>query len=313
MNNTNNNFLNLFVKGIFVGIANIIPGVSGGTIAVVLRIFDTLIEAVNNFFKNPMKYIKFLFPIVLGSCFGILLFSKLLENALLHFSMPTNMFFVGLVTGSIPLIYGKAKEHEIKNSYYVATFISFAIVVTMAIMKDKEIVTASSIELDFTWITRIFISSIIAGASMIIPGISGSFVMVLLGIYNIILVSVSGLIDTVFESLKIISNGGFFEAFNHIILSNQFLIICISAVGLVIGIVVVSKLIDILLKNAFSLTYLTILGLILGSIFSIFSDPTTYVSNENYTGIFQNGLAIAISFMLFIIGFFIAYKLGKDE
>ena len=111
-----NKFLNLFLKGIFVGIANIIPGVSGGTIAVVLRIFDQMIDAINNFFKNPKKHIKFLIPLFLGAVFGIVLFSKLLEFCLAKESLPTSLFFVGLVVGSIPLIYTQAKKKEIKPS-----------------------------------------------------------------------------------------------------------------------------------------------------------------------------------------------------
>ena len=75
--------INLFIKGIFVGIANIIPGVSGGTIAVVLGIFDEMISAVNNIFKNFRKYAGFLIPLFLGAGAGIVLFSKLLKYCLL--------------------------------------------------------------------------------------------------------------------------------------------------------------------------------------------------------------------------------------
>lgn len=308
-----NSFLNLFTKGIFLGIANIIPGVSGGTIAVVLRIFDMLIEAINNFFKNPTKYIKFLIPIMFGAGTGIILFSKILETALENFSLQTNVFFVGLVAGSIPLIYNQAKKFEVKPIYYLATLISFSIVVAMAIAKEPTSSEDTEILLNISWGIKIFLSSILAGASMIIPGISGSFVMVLLGIYNLILVSISGLIDIVIDALKMIVTGDFIAGIMYVIGSNQFLIICISAIGLLVGIVVVSRLIEFLLKRAFSLTYFTILGLIFGSIFSIFNSPETYASNPNYFEFPQAITIIAICSILFALGFFIAYKLGSSE
>lgn len=305
------NFLNLFIKGIFVGIANIIPGVSGGTIAVVLRIFDDLIDAINNFLKNPSKHLKFLVPIICGAGFGILMFSKILEFALEKYSMPTSMFFVGLVVGSIPLIYGQAKKRAVLPMHYVASVISFIIVVGLSFVSDTTGTgSISDIVVTPMFLIQVFVSCIIASSAMIIPGISGSFVMILLGIYNIILVSISGLLDAIIQGLEIIVSGEFIEGVKHVVLSNSFIIILVGGLGIVFGVIIVSKIIEYLLENFFSMTYFSILGLIGGSVVSILKDPMTYSSYE--VGEFIGVGVIIISMIMSVIGFVIAYKLGEE-
>lgn len=302
-----NKFLNLFIKGIFVGVANIIPGVSGGTIAVVLRIFDQMIDAINNFFKNPKKHIKFLVPLFLGAGAGIILFSKLLEFCLKKESLPTSLFFVGLVVGSVPLIYNQAKKKEIKPIYFGVSVIFFAIVVLISLLKPTNSETSFSITP--YWLSKAFISGIIASAAMVIPGISGSFVMVLLGLYNIILTSISGLTNTLSNGIKMMLSGDFINGFMQIVKSDSFIILAVTGIGIIIGVVLISKIIAILLEKAFSVTYFAILGLIFGSIFAIFKDPMTY---ESYTGSIP-ALSIVLAVVTFIIGFFISIKLGKED
>lgn len=302
-----NNFFNLFLKGIFVGIANIIPGVSGGTIAVVLRIFDEMIEAINNFFKNPKKYFKFLLPIALGGLIGILIFSKLLEFCLTKESLATNLFFVGLVAGSIPLIYSQAKKNGVKGYYFLVSLISFGIVVLISLIKPTEVSGSTNINLYF--ILRILISGIIASSAMVIPGISGSFVLVLLGLYNIILTSISDFLDVIKATLKGIFEGRNFYAILDMLKSESFIILFLTGIGVILGIVLISKVIEILLKKAFSLTYFVILGLIFGSIFAIFKDPITYQSYSGNIPIFSIILAI----ITLGLGFFVSLKLSKNK
>lgn len=303
-----NNFVNLFFKGILVGIANIIPGVSGGTIAVVLRIFDQMIDAINNFFKQPKKHIKFLIPLLLGAVVGILIFSKIIEICLNKESLPTSMFFVGLVIGSIPLIFKHAKSKPVKPIYYLASLIGFAIVVTMSFLKQP---TSSSTDITIStfWLIKIFTFSMLASAAMVVPGISGSFVMVLLGIYNIILTSISNLVPTLITGFELMSSEGFFGGIKYIVTSNIFITLFVAGIGIVLGVILISKLIAFLLDKAFSVTYFSILGLIFGSIFSIFKDPITYSSYTSSIPVFSIVLAV----IMCIIGFIIAFKLGGDE
>lgn len=298
-------FINLFIKGIFVGVANIIPGVSGGTIAVVLNIFDQLIDSVNNFFKNPKKYIKFLLPLFLGTILGIGIFSKIIKVLLDKFSFPTNMFFVGLVLGSVPLIYNQAKKETVKFRYYLVSLISFIIVVLISLISTNNSVTG--IDTSLTGVIKFLIYGAISSSAMVIPGISGSFVMVLLGIYNIIIVSISEFLNILVNSFSLISSEGFIYTIKYIFTSQYFIALASIGIGIILGVIIISKAISILLSRAFSLTYFVILGLIFGSIFSIFNDPLIYQSYTQGMPFFS----VLVSFVTFILGFLISIKFGK--
>ena len=107
------------IFGVIIGVANIIPGVSGGTMAVVLNIYDKLIDSVSNFRKDFKKSIMFLLPIGIGAVLGIVAFSKLIEFLLTNYPLATNFFFIGLILGSIPMIFKRATEDRFRLSSLV--------------------------------------------------------------------------------------------------------------------------------------------------------------------------------------------------
>ena len=113
------NYLYVFLAGVVIGIANIIPGVSGGTMAVVMNIFDRLIEAISNIRKEFKKNILFLVMIGLGAGAGILLFANIISYCRDHFPVATNFFFVGLIVGSIPMVYKRATVDSFKVSHLI--------------------------------------------------------------------------------------------------------------------------------------------------------------------------------------------------
>lgn len=285
------NFIMLLIKGIFVGVANIIPGVSGGTIAVVLGIFDRLIDAINNFYKDLKKYFIFLIPIGLGMVFGIVGFSTVIDFTLTNYSLPTTLFFIGLVVGSIPLIYKKATEKSFKPIYVVPTIIACLIVVLFSVLSPDEARQTGAV--DMLMMIKLFFGGIIAAAAMVIPGISGSFMMVLMGLYSTVLHTIAGIKDYLRSPADI-----------------QLLIGLLSVliplgIGVVIGILLISKVIAILMKKYYSITYFSIFGLMLGSIFGMFNDPITYQSGVN-------AMAIVISVITFAVGFALSTVLGKE-
>ena len=298
-------FINLFIKGIFVGIANIIPGVSGGTIAVVLGIFDQMISAVNNIFKDFKKHAKFLIPLFLGAGAGIVLFSKLLKFCLENYSFPTSLFFVGLVLGSIPLIYKKATEKKVDYKCYIATVIAFLVVVFFSFLGGNESKTLETITLDTFMIIKIFLSGVIASAAMVVPRISGSFVLVLLGMYNVVLTTVSSFSSLIATSF---TQQSFGTALKNICTSNEFIILVTIAIGIVVGVVLISKLIQFLFDKAYSITYFSILGLIFGSIYTIFQDSLTY---QSYSGNLPL-TAIIFGIITLAVGTVISLILGKE-
>ncbi|WP_051824022.1 undecaprenyl phosphate translocase family protein [Clostridium sulfidigenes] len=120
---------NIFVilKGMVIGVSNVIPGVSGGTMAVVLGIYDKLISAVNSFFKDWKKNIFFLGEIAIGAGLGIILFSKLITNLLTNHPEPTNFFFIGLILGSFPMLYKRATKGKVKKNKLSLVSLNFHI------------------------------------------------------------------------------------------------------------------------------------------------------------------------------------------
>jgi len=284
-----------FLNGIFIGIANIIPGVSGGTIAVILGIFDKIIDAINNFRMNIKKSLKLMIPIGLGVIFSILVFSSILESCLNKYSLPTNLFFAGLVAGSIPNIYKKSTKNKngVKPCYILSTLISIGIVILISTLSDSnqnEIINSMSLMFLF----KIFFGGLLAAAAMIIPGISGSFVMILLGIYPTV-------IHTAANIPKCLMNLS-----DKNLLINTCAIVIALGLGVISGILIISKIISFLLEKFYSVTYFFILGLIIGSIYGIFSSPITYQSGIN------NFMIIA-GIISFILGTLISYTLGEKN
>ncbi len=284
-------FLTLFFKGIFVGISNVIPGVSGGTIALVLGIFDNLISAVNGFFKNPKKHLMFLVPVFLGAGAGIVAFGSIIDYCLQFYSLPTCMFFAGLVLGSIPLIYKKATEKGFKSSYNVAGVISFAVVVLISMLKSDSGFSLSTEPSVFNFMI-FFFCGMLGSMAMVVPGISGSFIMVLIGVYPVIIHAVS-------DIRRILQNPS-----DITLIINTAAIIIPIGLGVVAGVLLVSKLIETLLSKFYSITYFSILGLIFGSVYALFADPIAYQSGFSPVLIFA-GVALMGG------GFLLSLKFGK--
>lgn len=263
----------LFLKGIIIGIANVIPGVSGGTIAVVTGVFDRLIDAVNNFYKDLRKYMAFLVPLGAGACTGIFLFSRIVSYCLKNYSLPTNLFFAGLIAGSLPLIYKEARKEKGVNWIACALGALLVLVLSLAKGGDGSVVITSLTPSNALLLGGV---GMIASAAMVMPGVSGSFVLVLLGYY---------------------------ETFINAVSSLNLPVLAVILVGVALGILLISKIIDILLKKAYTVTYSAILGLIAASLFSLLADRNTYLTGTSLQ-------FIIIGAALAGIGFIIALKLG---
>lgn len=292
-------YISLFFKGIIVGVANVIPGVSGGTIAVVLHIFDRLIEAINHFTADVKKHLKFLLPLIVGAGVGVLAFSVLIDYCLERFSLPTCGFFAGLVAGSIPLIYKMAKSKQPKDKkqygYFIYTVIAFALVIFMSTLKtgDGSAVVVGDVSVGL--MAQAFLGGAIAAAAMIVPGISGSFMLVLLGLYNVVIGYVALVKD-------------FLLTFDMTILVSIIKFCAPLGIGMIAGAIIISKLIEFLMNRYHTETYYVILGLILGSLIGIFLDPIAFGS---YSGAVPAGALIATA-VTAVIGFAVAVLMGKE-
>ena len=281
-------FFKQVLKGVLIGVANIIPGVSGGTLAVSMGIYDQLILSITHLFKDTKKSIKTLMPYGIGAVVGIVSLSFIIEWLFLRFPFEMNLFFCGLILGSVPILYSKVKGNRIEIKYIIAFLFMFILVIGMSLFKSSEMVQKTLTLSDFQWI-KLFGVGVIASATMIIPGVSGSMILTLMGYYLPILESVN-------HCIKSLIQFKWGEMFTTGILLIPF------GVGVLVGIFLIAKLIEILLKHAEKLVYWGILGLVVGSPIAILITSGVVIGTT---------MSLISGVLCFIVGGIIAYSLSK--
>ena len=283
--------LTLVIKGFLIGVANIIPGVSGGTLAITLGIYEKLIGAISHFFSNLKKNICFLIPIAIGMLLAIASLSRVIDYSYKHFPIPTSLFFVGLVLGGIPMLVGKVRgKKEVKQaSSYVIFALTFLLVMVMACSGFifGEGLKVSFANMGLVQYLLLFIVGVVAAATMVIPGVSGSLVLMLLGYYYPVL--------TVIKECTKLQN-----------LGSNIIILGVFGVGVLLGIVLISKLIEFLFQKYETKTYFGVLGFIVASVLAI--PISTLLSIKVTFSVIQ----ILIGIVFLVIGSIISYKLGGE-
>lgn len=246
-----------FICGALIGIANAIPGVSGGTMAVILNIYDKILYAVS--LKNLKQHLAFLIPLALGAVAGVFALSNVIVSLMEAHAMLLNFCFIGLVLGSIPSIYKKAKDQKVKKRNVVLGFLALTFMVVIGVLNQGDIANKSLEDLGglspqlCLWI---FIAVGISTVAMILPGISGSLMMLLFGVYAIVMEAVAEI--------------------------NLILMIPI-ALGVLAGLFIGIKVIKKMLRFHPQALYFIILGLVAGSIAAIY--PGFVVSTEGFLSI----------------------------
>ena len=278
------------LKGAIIGIANIIPGVSGGTMAVSMGIYDRLISAITSVFKHFKKSMRVLIPVILGAAIGIIVLSYIITPALERYPLQTSCLFIGLILGGLPMLTKHVKGARIRFPEIIVFILFFALVIGMAFFKESES-NVTDIVINFGTMIQLFLMGLIASATMIIPGVSGSMVMMVLGFYNIIISNIKTFINALlgFDIPALIHGFGIFVPFG---------------IGVLVGIGIVAKLIEILFEKQPTLTYCGILGLVIAS-------PIAILYSVGFSSL--NFVSIIISIITFVIGFVIASVLGKEE
>lgn len=273
----------LIIKGLIIALANIIPGVSGGTLMITLGVYEEIIDIISHPFKNLKNNWKFILFIGIGLVAGVLGFSKIISYCLDKFPLATPLFFIGLILGGLPLLFRKGKvKDNIKVSNILILLITFGIVLLFTFLKSGDSVV--TITTDFKGITLLFLVGMVAASSMIIPGISGSFMLMLLGYYKPVIDTISNLtkFNNLWDNLKILIPFG---------------------VGIVVGIVLVAKLIEYLLKKFEIKTYFGVIGFVLASIIAIIVP----LFKVNF-----NVIELIIGIILMAIGSFVTYKISNN-
>ncbi len=293
------NFLRFFIAGIIVGIANVIPGVSGGTLAVVFNIYDELVNSITLNVKKLFAKRGFLIPVFLGVIVGIFGFSKLISFLYSHFPSQTNYTFTGLILGSIPMIFGyMTKKPDYENNEngrfstgkiigLVICFVAGFVVLSFSayfdcLVADKTIVHGTLPDFSVKYAVLFFVAGVIGAVAMIIPGISGSLIMLIMGVYYIVILSIQ-------------------ELFNPQEMVHAVLLLTPFGFGVIAGLLGGAKLISILLKHCPNYTYAVILGLICASALRL----------TLYYGFEKNPVTIITGILCMVAGFAAAFFSSK--
>jgi len=246
---TQDNIL-LFLKGGAIGVANIIPGVSGGTMAVVLGLYDRLIEAIACFFDSPKKrkeYLLFLIVIGAGAAAAILMLANLLDYLLKNHYQATIYAFLGLIIGGIPAIWKSHGDMKPGAARVLFFILGMLVVILPSLFGEGAKEAAAGAEVVFptggAGYSTLLLAAFLAGGAMIVPGISGSFILVLLGQYAVIIAAIKAMAVPVLG---------------------------VVAIGAGVGVLVFSKIIKVCLSKAPATTYYFILGLLAASIWEIY-------------------------------------------
>ena len=237
----------LTLKSMIVGGTMLVPGVSGGSMAMILGIYDKLVASVSSFMKDKRKNLITLVLFAIGGGIGMLLFANPLLRLIEWSPMPTLYFFIGAVAGGIPLMVKQAevKKFSWKQPFYVAAGILIVLLFTFIPTGTFQAGSDNGI-VNFL---LLMLAGFIAAVALVLPGISVSYFLLLLGLYD--------------ETMRAITTFYF-----------PFLIPL--ALGLLLGIILTTKLLERAMKRHPQPTYLIILGFVLGSIAEVFPGIPTW-------------------------------------
>ena len=259
------NFLLNVLKGIMIGIANVIPGVSGGTMAVSLGIYDRLLGSISGLFKHLKESLAFLFPILLGCAIGIVGFTYAIEYLLSNHTFVTCMAFVGLILGGLPMLWKSMRKElkESRSSIGVSGVLFFLL--GLLVCGGFPLLKAGDEAMTVIAVTPLnmlilFVLGVVASATMVIPGVSGSMMLMIFGYYYGIIGTIKGFLDGV-------------RALDFTVMRDGFLLLFPFGIGVLLGIFLIAKLITFLFEQFGVQTYCAIMGLVIASPFAIFYNP----------------------------------------
>lgn len=256
------------INGLIIGVSMLIPGVSGGTVALICGIYYKLIAAVDTFFEKPKENFKFLLSVAMGGIIGILVFSKLILLTYNTYKTPMVYLFMGAVLGSIPLLIKSAGVKKIDLKTITYPLLGIVIVLLLECLpKDLFIINADGLAEYLV----IFLIGIVLATALVLPGISFSYMLLILGLYEQTL----GAIETV-----------------------NIVFLFAMGTGVLLGIFLTAKIIRIILRKYPKQTYLVIIGFVIASIKDVFP------------GI-PYGTELLVSALLLLGSFYTIYKISN--
>ena len=242
-------FINNYFKGVAIGSGAILPGISSGVLCVIFGIYEKLLDSILNFFKDIKKNFVFLFPIILGIVCGIILFGNILNYLFYSYPIQIKSIFIGLILGSIPSLFKDInKKNKFRLNYLLYLIISFSIGIFLIFLENRINI---NIIYNYNFLYLVF-CGIAMSIGVIVPGISSTIILMLLGVYSTYLYSVSYIYIPVLIPIGI---------------------------GLIIGSIICMKITKILLDKFYIQTFYSIIGFTLGSVFVLLPELNGKLDN----------------------------------
>ncbi|HEG9980712.1 TPA: DUF368 domain-containing protein [Staphylococcus aureus] len=268
------------LKGFAMGTSDLVPGVSGGTIALLLGIYNQFIASISGIFSRRFwPSFTFLIPIIIGMLLAMGSLSNLFNYLLSQHHIPTMFFFGGLIIGIVPYL---LKISNYKTSFttkhYMMVIAGIAILIVITLMNNGDKHAGETLTLSTSLIIKYFIASMCASSAMLLPGISGSFMLLVFGVYGTVMLAISEVVKLNFAGLPILLAVGF---------------------GVLAGFIISSKIIQYFLTHHKLMTFALIIGFVVGSLFAVFP------------GLPTNIVMWFVSLVVFIIGFIVSLTLGR--
>ncbi|HHA0680886.1 TPA: DUF368 domain-containing protein [Staphylococcus aureus] len=268
------------LKGFAMGTSDLVPGVSGGTIALLLGIYNQFISSISGIFSRRFwPSFTFLIPIIIGMLLAMGSLSNLFNYLLSQHHIPTMFFFGGLIIGIVPYL---LKISNYKTSFttkhYMMVIAGIAILIVITLMNNGDKHAGETLTLSTSLIIKYFIAGMCASSAMLLPGISGSFMLLVFGVYGTVILAISEVVKLNFAGLPILLAVGF---------------------GVLAGFIISSKIIQYFLTHHKLMTFALIIGFVVGSLFAVFP------------GLPTNIVMWFVSLVVFIIGFIVSLTLGR--
>ncbi|MCO4428043.1 DUF368 domain-containing protein [Staphylococcus aureus] len=268
------------LKGFAMGTSDLVPGVSGGTIALLLGIYNQFISSISGIFSRRFwPSFTFLIPIIIGMLLAMGSLSNLFNHLLSQHHIPTMFFFGGLIIGIVPYL---LKISNYKTSFttkhYMMVIAGIAILIVITLMNNGDKHAGETLTLSTSLIIKYFIAGMCASSAMLLPGISGSFMLLVFGVYGTVMLAISEVVKLNFTGLPILLAVGF---------------------GVLAGFIISSKIIQYFLTHHKLMTFALIIGFVVGSLFAVFP------------GLPTNIVMWFVSLVVFIIGFIVSLTLGR--
>ncbi|HDJ6395827.1 TPA: DUF368 domain-containing protein [Staphylococcus aureus] len=268
------------LKGFAMGTSDLVPGVSGGTIALLLGIYNQFIASISGIFSRRFwPSFTFLIPIIIGMLLAMGSLSNLFNYLLSQHHVPTMFFFGGLIIGIVPYL---LKISNYKTSFttkhYMMVIAGIAILIVITLMNNGDKHAGETLTLSTSLIIKYFIAGMCASSAMLLPGISGSFMLLVFGVYGTVMLAISEVVKLNFAGLPILLAVGF---------------------GVLAGFIISSKIIQYFLTHHKLMTFALIIGFVVGSLFAVFP------------GLPTNIVMWFVSLVVFIIGFIVSLTLGR--